>query len=594
AFAWSAASAQETGGDGEMERLLNEFRSNFEESELIEAPTRHLKPLGFTAEDVTVITAREIKAMNAHTVAEILNRIPGLFGNMFNFQFGGASFFSVHGAEPRSVLLMIDGIEINYLSEGAGETHWIPVQIIERIEIIRGPASAAWGSALSGVVNIVTKVPGGPESPRGFLGGSIGKNQTVDYRLEFSDRGRLDYYLFAGFKGTEGLFPGRSFNDLNLYSKLIFKPNGSSKITLSIGHSQPYTNLGDFEDHDFTYDLQEQVFWSALDFRTYLTSKLTLYLSARHLQQNIELDYDSLGLGIFGPPGSRYKDLILNEESTGISGKIVWKHPRNTLVLGADGDWGQLHQTVKAGETLQSIYWAPPTIRTNPDFDKWAVFINDTIILDEGKWSITPGMRYDRNSIDGSHFSYNLGLTFSPDKSTIFRASVGKGFGLPALAWSSGGGGFYSPNPDLDSEEVWSYQAGMESNALKNLRIKGSAFYHEVENVIKTEITNPDQQSPSKIYLNNGIIRRHGFELEVETAPLHGFSIYTGVAYVRFNPTDEYGASKNYSFDFALRYDNSEYFKAELFGHYINRDLDDNLDDSLDEKDDIIWDLNIS
>ncbi len=575
--------------DAEIEERLEEFRSNFDEDELIEAPTRYLKPLGYTADDVTVVTAREIRAMNAHNVGEILNRVPGLFGNMFNHQFGNVSFFSVHGAEPRSVLLLIDNIEVNYLSEGAGETHWIPVQIIDRIEIIRGQASSAWGSALAGVINIVTKRPRDPDGPRGFISGSAGKNQTGDYRLELSGRGRLNYYLFAGFKGTKGLMEGRSFDDVNLYNKYIWKPNDVSKITLVFGYSQPSIDFGSIEFQDFTYDSQERVLLSSLSFETSLTSKLTLSLSARHLQQKVELDFDSLGLGLNGPPGSRYKDIKVNEESSGISGKVVFKHSIQTIVMGVDADWGGLNHTIKLGQTIQE-QGSPPSIKADPDIDKLAFFINNTIVFGK-KFSLTPGLRYDRNSIDGSHLSYNLGITFSPDKNTIFRASAGKGFGLPPLLWSAGAGLFLSPNPDLDSEEIWSYQAGVESNSLKVLRIKGAVFYHDVENVIKKEIYGAGPPTFNDIYINSDDVTRKGLEFEAETVPVHGFSCYAGLAYVRFNPDDEYGASKNYSFDLAIRYENIEYFiKAELFGHYINRDLGGDIN----EKTDMIWDLNIS
>jgi len=94
--------------------------------------------------------------MNAHTVAELLNRVPGIFVN-FHQDFGATSFFHIQGSDPRHVLVLLDGISWKFLSSGSVETNSIPVGIIERIEIIKGPASSAWGSSLGGIINIITR-----------------------------------------------------------------------------------------------------------------------------------------------------------------------------------------------------------------------------------------------------------------------------------------------------------------------------------------------------------------------------------------------------------------------------------------------------
>jgi len=136
----------------EMQLLQLYYRTD----DLVVSPTRHLKPICQVAENVTVVTAKEIEAMNAHTVAEVLNRIPGLFIS-FNREFGTNSFIQVQGTEHYHTLVLVDGIRWNFLSDGGAETNTIPVGIIDRIEIIKGPASSSWGSSLGGVINIITK-----------------------------------------------------------------------------------------------------------------------------------------------------------------------------------------------------------------------------------------------------------------------------------------------------------------------------------------------------------------------------------------------------------------------------------------------------
>ena len=131
----------------------------YKEKDLVVSATRNPKPISQVAENITVITAREIENMNAHTVADVLNRTPGLFIN-YNQDFGAPSLLLIQGSEERHVLVVVDGIKWNSLAGGAAETNSIPVGIIERIEVIKGPASSSWGSSLGGVINIITKDAG--------------------------------------------------------------------------------------------------------------------------------------------------------------------------------------------------------------------------------------------------------------------------------------------------------------------------------------------------------------------------------------------------------------------------------------------------
>ena len=168
------------------EEEMKILRMFYEEKDLVVSPTRHPKPISQVAENITVVTAREIEEMNAHTVAEVLNSIPGLF-IVFNQgigSFGSTSLLQIQGSEERHVLVLVDDIPWNFLNSGAAETNSIPVGIIERIEVIKGPASSAWGSSLGGVVNIITKPAGTAKRPSGSIRGSYGEKDTQDYRAE--------------------------------------------------------------------------------------------------------------------------------------------------------------------------------------------------------------------------------------------------------------------------------------------------------------------------------------------------------------------------------------------------------------------------
>jgi len=79
---------------------------------------------------------------------------------IYNQDFGTPSLLQIQGSERGMSSLWLTASSGILWQSGAAETNSIPVDIIERIEIIKGPASSSWGSALGGVVNIITKDAG--------------------------------------------------------------------------------------------------------------------------------------------------------------------------------------------------------------------------------------------------------------------------------------------------------------------------------------------------------------------------------------------------------------------------------------------------
>jgi len=574
------------------EEEMKSLRMFYKEKDLVVSPTRHQKHISQVAENITVVTAREIEEMNAHTVAEVLNRIPGLFVN-FNQDFGAASLIYTQGSEERHVLVLLDGIPWNFLASGAAETNSIPVGIIERVEVIKGPASSAWGSSLGGVINIITKQVRVAKGPSGSVSGSYGKEKTQDYRAEVSGLiGPAGYYIYGGRQYSDGLLASRDFDNHSFYSKFHVPLSEKVNVGLSIGYSDPKTGLGDFPSGDISSSGESRTFFTAGSLEAYLTRELSINLSLYRFDQKFDLMNDALGLGMVGSAGEPYLDTTYDEAKTGGSGKLVWTHGSHTAVLGMDIEKGALDQTLHAGSFLQSM-GLPETTVTHPDIEKWALYVNDTIVID--RWSITPGVRYDHNSITGSFTSPSLGITYRLGEETIVRASVARGFTIPPLSWTSGGSLFLDPNPDLEPEKVWSYQAGVESAALKYLWAKATFFRHELEDALVMEPYGGEAPMFNDIYVNRGKIRRQGLEIEAETIPVYNLSLMTGFVYVNSKPPSERGFQDIYSCNLGLRYDNRKSLIVQIFGHYVWWDFDDISKEQWDaEYDDFIWDLNIT
>jgi len=570
------------------EEEMEILRMFYKEKDLVVSATRHPKSISHVAENITVITAKEIERMNAHTVAEVLNRIPGLFIN-FNQDFGAASLIHSQGSEDRHVLVLLDGVSWNFLSGGNAGTNSIPVGIIERIEIIKGPTSSAWGSSLGGVVNIITKLAGNTERPTGSVRASYGKRNTQDYRAQVSGKaGTVGYYLFAGRQESDGLRDSRDSDTYQFYSKFTIPISNDVKFGLSIGYSDPEINFGDFPSGDITSSGLGRTFFTTASLDATLTKELSLQVSFHHFKQKFIQENVALGLGFIGPPGERFLDSIFDEETFGGSGKLVWTHGKHTAVLGVDVDYGKLTQKFTAGPMLQWM-GVPSQTTTRPDLDQWAIYANNTMVID--KWSITPGIRYDHDSTTGSFVSPSLGVTCRLGGNSILRASVARGFTIPPLSWTSGGGLFLDPNPSLDPEEVMSYQLGMETAAFKYFWIKAMFFRHELDDALTLEFMGGEPPTFNDIVVNKGESRRQGLEIGVETIPIHNFILRAGLSYVHLTPSTEVGQSNIYEFTVGLGYDDRKSFQAELFGHYVWWNL---VSPQNARYDDFIWDLNLN
>ncbi len=570
-------------------RFAHDFNAEFESS------TRNLKEIPQIAENVTIVSKEQIRDMNAHNVAEILNRVSGLYVSSAGLDFRSNSLVFVEGSHARQVLFLLDGFAWNFSNNFTAITNNIPVEIIERIEIVKGPAaSSSWGSAPAGVVNIISKRGEDLLGPAGMVQMSYGARDTWDLRSEISGRTTdVDYYTYFGAGGSNGLVSTRKFFSSESFAKLNMRLTSKMEACFTIGASRPDTDLGPLPSIDSRSEMEDRAFFATGSLDAHLSDNLRLNLSFHHFRHRFVQSNETLGLN--GPAGELFMDAVYDEATTGAKGKLVLNHGRNgrnVAVFGVDFSRGELDQTILSGERLVSA-GAPPVLETTPSITKWAVYFNDSIQIGRS-FCLTPGIRVDRNNINSSFVvSPRLGLTFRPweSKDTILRFSVSRGSSQPPLSWTSGGALFLDPNPSLEPEDVWSFQAGVESIELRYLRFKATVFHYKMEDAIFLDSYSEESPVGNDMYINNGDLTRQGVELEIETLPVFGINLWGGVAYTNLDPADvNTGASDIYTYNLALKYNNEKDFTAEIFGHFIWWDDSSEYSGSYD---DFIWDLNV-
>ncbi len=522
--------------------LLMYFKE--EELEVISA-TRSLKSITRVAENVTVITAEDIELMNAHTLTDVLNTITGV---QLDIRGGLGSMTSptIQGSFLNHVVVFIDGISITSLSDNSTDLGVFPVQMIERIEIIKGPASSAWGSSLGGVVNVITKSPGKEEKIKGTLYASYGEDNTGDFRAEaYGRKNNFGYYVYTGrlqSDGLHGLRDNMDFSGNNLYAKLSYDIAKKTNIIFTVLYNKNDRGDGKFSEFDYSDSDKTENLFSSLSLNTTLSNNLDLSLSLRRSKTDFDFKEEILSTGdIF--------KITIEDDAYGTSAKLTWKQERHNIVIGTDYDNG-----------TSDINLSKKRLR------KFAVFANDTIILD--KFSVTPGIRYDDINITGGFISPSLGITYEISNNTILRAYVARGFSIPILSASVDNEiFFFKGNPDLKVEKVWSYQIGVETGVLKYLWLKISAFRHDISDVIVDEIISEDPLLWTKI--NKGNQKRQGIEIEMKTLPVYNTILFAGATFIDISGSSTDLTMPRYTYDLGLEYNDKKSLRAILKGHYI-------------------------
>ncbi len=513
-------------GQNHEDELLSMY---FAEDELVESATRAPKPLRQVAENVTIITAEEIQRMNAHSVAEVLNRVSGVFVSFNGQDFNSSASLHIQESAFENVLVLIDGLRWNFAVGGMAVTNSIPVEIISRIEVIKGPGSSTWGSSLGGVVNIITQKTGSSTRPTGIITGSYGEANSQQYSGTVAGKvGKAGYFLAVGSQNSDGLMGDRYYDRENIYGKVSLDLPHATTLTMTSGYSEPEMRFFDAYEYNFRAEAKDRNFWATTSLDSSLTDNINLNVSvSRKEQKYIRRNYTL-------PDKAFWFETYEDNWTNGISSSVSGHFGSHLLVLGGD-----FERSESKDETRERQY-----------DETWGVFVNDTISM--GVFSLTPGLRYDHLSLSDDMTSPSLGLTWQVTENSLLRALATKGFRRPYIDTAA---------PGLDPEEVYSYQIGFETSALSFCTLKTTLFEHKLKDTWVWDWA-------SSQYSNGPDAKRYGYEVELATSSFHDLSAQSSFSYVY---TDYYGEMENddqYSAKFTLLYDNPELFSAELFGNY--------------------------
>jgi outer membrane receptor protein involved in Fe transport len=451
-----------------------------------------------TPQSVTVITREQIEASPFDNVEDIVRQVAGIY-NFRHYALhtnGINSPLKMRGVGPNRVLFLVDGVPQN--DNFNNSIAWvafgyIPKKAIERIEIVRGPMSALYGSeGLGGVINVITKKPLEPRETN--VTGKAGNGNTfggdVYHNQKIQDAGIL---FTGGYDKSHGFFMESPLAPYNIkrYSQIgrifgkvtyDFTPQSHLSFTNVFyihnqGQGRPnFHNTLGLNLYNLTYEQK----WDKINFR-----------AMTYLNQAAKTAFQDA-------TGDNYTSLNRKEKFPQPS---VWGLDLQSTYLPVT--WA----TVTAGATVKKVWWTyeeqymkiireagaqGEQLFISPFVNADLTFFNERLIFNLGArfdWiESSQGRSWDsrpeapRTAYDNSYpttqwtnFSPKGGITYHPDDRTALKVSAGTGFRAPSLfelyknQVRGGGTYFRFANPNLNPEKIASYDVGAERFFMDNL-----------------------------------------------------------------------------------------------------------------------------
>ncbi|MDD3656119.1 MAG: TonB-dependent receptor [Atribacterota bacterium] len=421
--------------------------SLFTLEEIVVIASKYPQELLTSIASVEIINKKDIEISKSENLSGIIKNIAGLEITDYGSP-GDIKSVSIRGSSPEQVLIMIDGKVVNDPQTGKIDLGLIPVGMIEKIEIYRGPASALYGAnALGGVINIITQ--GGGEEKKGTAGVYFGSYHTQKYQASYQNRSNdFDYFFTGEYYQTEGDRENSQLDKISLLGKISKEIDQKTDLDLSIRY------------HDYQRGLP-----GSLDYPTPNAQQndrnFNLNLKWQKREENKDINiiawYDFHRLYYNNPDEWEHTGASIHKTYTaGLSFDSTHYN------FSFDDDHIESDHTLTWGGDIK-YHWIDSTdIGKQQDLNS-AVFIQDVWQPAElEKLSITAGVRYDYHQIFGGQFNPRVGISYRLQDELSFHASVGRAYRAPTyddLYWPEDG--YVGGNPDLLPEIAWAYEAGL-------------------------------------------------------------------------------------------------------------------------------------
>ncbi|MCP4116929.1 MAG: TonB-dependent receptor [Desulfobacteraceae bacterium] len=391
-----------------------------------------------------VITAGEIKAMNANTTGDVLNRVPGVKA--------GDTSVSIHGSSK--VKVFVNGKPINDPTSNHGGVRWdmVTLEEIEKIEILRGKGGVEHGSDASGGVILITtrKI----ERIKGQIKTQAGKNDAFNTKINASvARGRLgmavsgEYNTFGGYKPNNDKKTGR------MGARLEYSPEENRDFILSADYTHDERGLTGLPEFPTPHSRKE----TEISLFSFLAT-IDKFKGKTYLNQGKKHNTDK----------SRHLDKTIKVKKFGQD--FSWSHALdslNGLNMGAGYEWGEATGT--SFSTREESSWSA--------FSSWEKGFKSVPV------TLTLGVRGVYHSEFDRAVNPEIKLEYKK-KDWQVSASWSRANNTPSFYQRYNETATTIANPDLGMETADNFELGLSISLTPALSTHLSLFYNRLEDRI--------------------------------------------------------------------------------------------------------------
>lgn len=499
----------------------------FLEIPVVEAATLHTQTLQEAPASVSVISAAEIRKHGYRTLGEAIASVRGFyFTNDRTYDYSGVRGLSIPGDYNSRFLVMLNSHPLTeniYNSNNFfGQDFGLDMDLVERIEIIRGPSSALFGSnGMLATINVITRSPVDHPLARASVEvGSFGEKKSI---------------VSSSFDLGRGANLLISASVFNFGGRSLFYPE----------YASPETNDGIAErvDAQKGYHTFANLTWGRWNFTGYFNARRmtspvfggsTIFNSqgqfaqdsrnfaglsyTRDLEDNArirwQMHYDQYRYG------DRY-DYPIEEGGIQDNGSLNWGDWINSVFTYSRPIQGLGALTLGAQGLFEVRNLQVNFDRAPEPFEYVRVSAPDRIgaLFAQQEWSLSRklkaylGLRFDSSKLYGNFASPRLALVYQPSDRTVYKAVYGRPFRNPSAYERFYDDGFYAhANPLLTRETAQAFEVSAERKLSPAITGLVNAFHYEISNVIQSALT------PEELYIydNAGARRSTGVEFELQ------------------------------------------------------------------------------
>jgi outer membrane receptor for ferrienterochelin and colicins len=476
---------------------------------------------------VTVITADQIRRFGYRTLADALRSVRGFdVTNDRNYTYVGVRGFSSPGGYNDQVLLLINGHRLNdnvYNSAQLGTEFPLDVNLIERIEIVRGPSSSLYGaSAFLAVINVITK---SAQSVAGLeLSGEVGDFGTY--------RGRAT--IGGSYHGVDGLFSSTIYDSAGparLFFPAFDSPATNYGIAQNADPDSSKTWFGSLHFRHFTLEalgstrekgMPTASFAQVFNDRRSQTTDSSGHLDLRYsrvifhdAEFTASVYFDRAiyhGVYVYSPAAGSETD-VLNEDAS--RGDCLGTNARVTKTL-----W-QKHKATVGMDFRDNLRQDQTNYNLNPfqavlddqrSSREWAVYAQDEFTIAQGL-ILNAGLRHDQYYTFGGTTNPRLALIYSPRQRTTLKLVYGQAFRAPNnYELYFGDHVSLEPNPRLQPERIRTEELIWEQDLGTHFRLSASGFANQFTDLVNQQT---DPNTGLIVYNNSERVHSRGLEVEL-------------------------------------------------------------------------------